>query len=120
GFEVEWFGETTLLVRGVPAVSPQLSAGDVLHNLLDEMAARDDIPAQGDADDRFLKSFRKQLAVSLACRAAVKVNTPLSEAKMEWMVNELLACRNPYTCPHGRPVVLKLTLEELLKAFHRI
>lgn len=120
GFEVEWFGEATLLVRGVPALAPQLSAGDVIRSLLDEMTERDDMPLQGEADDRFLRDFRKHLAVSLACRAAVKVNTPLSEAKMEWMVNELLACRNPYTCPHGRPVVLKLTLEELLKAFQRI
>jgi DNA mismatch repair protein MutL len=60
------------------------------------------------------------MAISLSCQAAIKVNTPLSREKMEWLVDSLFQCRNPYTCPHGRPIVLKLESDEILKGFKRL
>ncbi|GAB4249621.1 MAG: DNA mismatch repair endonuclease MutL [Acidobacteriota bacterium] len=119
GFDVEWFGETALVIRAVPAVAPSLKAADVVRDLLAELAEKDELPA-ADRDPKAVQRFREKLAVSLACRSAIKVNTPLSPDKMDWLLRALFRCRNPYTCPHGRPVVVRLTLEELLRAFHRL
>ena len=58
--------------------------------------------------------------MSLSCRAAVKINTPLTREKMQWMLDELFRCANPYTCPHGRPIILKMDIEQVLSGFHRI
>lgn len=119
GFDVDWFGEATLLIRGVPALAPSLKAADVVRDLLAEVSEKDDFPAT-EGEPEAVRRFREKLAISLACRAAVKVNTPLSSDKMDWLLRSLFRCRNPYTCPHGRPVVVRLTLEELLRAFRRL
>jgi len=63
---------------------------------------------------------REKIAASVACHAAIKINTPLEQRKMEWLLRELAATRLPMSCPHGRPVVLKYDMREILKAFHRI
>jgi DNA mismatch repair protein MutL len=64
--------------------------------------------------------FRDDIAASLACRAAVKINMKLTPEKMEWLIDRLLTTSSPTTCPHGRPVVLRLTMKDIEKGFHRI
>ena len=64
--------------------------------------------------------MRNRVAASVACHAAIKINTPLDPRKMEWLVAELAATRFPMSCPHGRPVILKYGMRDILKAFHRI
>jgi len=120
GFEVEWFGESTLLVRGVPALAKTVAAEELIAELLDELSRLDRRPTREASSNRGLQRVREQIAVSLSCRAAIKINTPLQPEKMQWLVDELFRCGNPYTCPHGRPIVIRLTLIELLKAFKRI
>ncbi|HVF49651.1 MAG TPA: hypothetical protein VNA19_06170, partial [Pyrinomonadaceae bacterium] len=63
-------------------------------------------------------SVSEQIAVALAGRAAVKTGTPLTLEKMRWLIERLLKTSSPTTCPHGRPVVLRLARRDLDKSFH--
>ena len=65
-------------------------------------------------------TLRDDVAASLACHAAIKVNTPLAPEKMRWLIDRLLRTSSPTTCPHGRPVILRLATRDILKGFHRI
>ncbi len=67
-----------------------------------------------------LDDLRRAIAASIACRAAIKINTRLDQAKMEYLLRELSRCEFPMACPHGRPVALQYSTREILKAFHRI
>ena len=67
-----------------------------------------------------LSDLRRGIAASIACRAAIKINTPLDQRKMEWMLRTLAATEYPMACPHGRPVALQYGMREILRAFHRI
>jgi DNA mismatch repair protein MutL len=67
-----------------------------------------------------LEMVRTRIAASLACHAAIKVNMPLEQNKMEWLLAELAKTDCPMTCPHGRPVVLRYSLRDIQRAFKRI
>jgi DNA mismatch repair protein MutL len=67
-----------------------------------------------------LDELHAEIAASLACRAAIKINMPLAPEKMRWLIDELLTMDNPATCPHGRPIVLRITAREIEKGFQRI
>ena len=62
------------------------------------------------------ETLRDDIAASLACHAAIKVNMPLTPEKMRWLIDRLLKTSSPTTCPHGRPVILRLTLATFSKA----
>ena len=62
---------------------------------------------------------QKKIAASVSCHAAIKINTPLDETKMRWLVGELMKTDVPTVCPHGRPIILRYDLREILKAFKR-
>ena len=61
-----------------------------------------------------------RIAASIACHAAIKVNMPLEQNKMEWLLAELAKTEYPMSCPHGRPVVLRYSVKDIQKAFKRI
>jgi DNA mismatch repair protein MutL len=63
---------------------------------------------------------RRRIAASIACHAAIKVNMPLEQNKMEWLLGELAKTDHPMACPHGRPVVLRYSVKEIQRAFKRI
>ena len=63
---------------------------------------------------------RPRIAASIACHAAIKVNMPLEQNKMEWLLAELAKTDAPMTCPHGRPVVLRYSIKDIQRAFKRI
>jgi DNA mismatch repair protein MutL len=67
-----------------------------------------------------LDKVRGKIAASIACHAAIKINMPLEQNKMEWLLKELAKTECPMTCPHGRPVVLRYSVKEIQKAFKRI
>lgn len=67
-----------------------------------------------------LKLLRNQLAKDIACKGAIKANQQLSSAEIKQLENDLRQCKNPYTCPHGRPVLIKLTNQDIEKMFKRI
>ncbi len=112
GFDAEPFGTRTIAVKVAPA---GLEAGQIermLHELLDQFCRE---------EQRLnLEMVRTRIAASIACHAAIKVNMPLEQNKMEWLISELAKTDCPMTCPHGRPVVLRYSMADIQRAFKRI
>jgi len=67
-----------------------------------------------------MDALQAQIEASTACHAAIKVNMPLEQNKMEWLLAELAKTDHPMSCPHGRPVVLRYSVKDIQKAFKRI
>ncbi len=112
GFEVEPFGARTIAVKTAPAGVDASDIERLLHEVLDER--------QREEQATNLEAMRTRIAASIACHAAIKVNMPLDANKMEWLVRELARTECPMTCPHGRPVLLRYSFEEIQRAFKRI
>ncbi|MCX8038378.1 MAG: DNA mismatch repair endonuclease MutL [Candidatus Sumerlaeia bacterium] len=111
GFEVEAFGGTTFVVHSVPAAFEELDIARFLADLLDEMADTG-LPREADR-------LHERVATSLACHAAVKAGQPLHLDEMQRLLDDLLAARLAYTCPHGRPTMILLTRDQLDRQFKR-
>ena len=112
GFELMRLSGRTVAIRATPADLPASEARNMLAEVLDTV----DAEKKGTARE----SLRDDIAASLACHAAIKVNTTLAPEKMRWLIDRLLTTSSPTTCPHGRPVILRLTTKDILKGFHRI
>jgi len=112
GFEVESFGQNTVAVKAAPAGVKSDDVEKMLAELIESL--------ESESRSFSPQTVRQKIAASVACHAAIKINTPLEQRKMEWLLAQLAATRFPMSCPHGRPVVLKYELREILKAFHRI
>ncbi len=112
GFEAEPFGTRTLAVKTAPSGIDPGEVERMLHELLEQL--------ESERQAINLEKVRTRIAASVACHAAIKINTPLDTAKMEWLLRELAATRYPMSCPHGRPVVLHYSVKDIQKAFKRI
>lgn len=112
GFETEPFGNRTVAVKAAPAAVPAAELERVLFEILET--------AEREMRGWSIEDVRRGIAASLACRAAIKVNTRLDQERMEWLLRELAATTCPMSCPHGRPIALQYATREILKAFHRI
>ncbi len=66
-----------------------------------------------------LERVRDGIAAELACKAAIKVNMPLTNEKMQWLIDELMKTQNPMTCPHGRPIIMRMGLRDIERGFKR-
>jgi DNA mismatch repair protein MutL len=64
-------------------------------------------------------TFRDRIAAGLSCRASIKINMKLTNEKMRWLIDRLLKTSSPTTCPHGRPVILRLAMKDIERGFHR-
>ncbi len=117
GFQVEWFGPRTIAITSVPSIATSCDPKLLISEILDGWENRGDGLEVSGAE---LQRLREKIAISLSCRSAIKVNTPLSKEKIQWLLDTLFRCQNPYTCPHGRPIILRLGIEELLRGFKRI
>ena len=112
GFETEPFGSRTLAVKTAPAGIDPAAIDSLLHELLEQF--------EREQQALNLEKIRTGIAASIACHAAIKINTPLDAAKMEWLLRELARTRYPMSCPHGRPVVLRYSVRDIQKAFKRL
>jgi len=112
GFETEPFGSRSIAVKVAPAGVEASQVEHMLHELLDQFAREEQALN--------LEKVRARIAASIACHAAIKVNMPLEQNKMEWLLQELAKTECPMTCPHGRPVVLRYSMKDIQKAFKRI
>jgi len=112
GFEVELFGSRTVVVKAVPAGIESCDVEAMLGELL--------VAFERETQALNLEAVRHRIAASIACHAAIKVNMPLEQNKMEWLLQELAKTECPMSCPHGRPVVLRYSVKEIQKAFKRI
>jgi DNA mismatch repair protein MutL len=112
GFELMRLSGRTVAIKSAPADLPASEARNVLAEVLDTV----DAEKRGGAR----ATLRDEIAASLACHAAIKVNMPLAPEKMRWLIDRLLLTSSPTTCPHGRPVILRLATQDILKGFHRV
>ena len=112
GFEAEPFGARSVAVKVAPAGVEASAVEDMLHELLDQFSREE--------QSLNLEKIRARIAASIACHAAIKVNMPLEQNKMEWLLAELAKTDHPMSCPHGRPVVLRYSVKDIQKAFKRI
>jgi DNA mismatch repair protein MutL len=112
GFEAEPFGTRSIAIKIAPAGVEASDVEQMLHELLEQFAREDQALN--------LDQIRGRIAASIACHAAIKVNMPLEQNKMEWLLHELAKTDCPMSCPHGRPVVLRYSMKDIQRAFKRI
>ncbi len=112
GFEVELMGPKSVAIQAVPAGVAAPDAEKLLREILDGIERENAAIS--------IETLQAKIAASTACHAAIKVNMPLEQSKMEWLLDALAKTDCPMSCPHGRPVVLRYSIKEIEKAFHRI
>ncbi len=116
GFEVEPFGPQTLAVKAAPVGLEGAALERMLSEVIDQSS---DLTEEMEQNEN-LTTLRSRIAASIACHAAIKVNTPLDPTRMEWLLLELAKTEHPTSCPHGRPIALMYSWKEIQRAFHRI
>lgn len=112
GFETEMFGQRTIAIKAGPAGVGAADIERIVFEIL-EIAERELRSAS-------LDEIRRNVCATIACRAAIKINTKLEPKKMEWLLQALARCEYPMSCPHGRPIALRYSMRDILKSFHRI
>jgi DNA mismatch repair protein MutL len=112
GFEAEPFGSRSVAVKIAPAGVDASQIEHMLNEIFEQLTREDQAIN--------LEAVRTRIAASIACHAAIKVNMPLEQNKMEWLLAELAKTEHPMTCPHGRPVVLRYSMQDIQRAFKRI
>lgn len=111
GFGVMRLSGRTVAIKSIPTDLPPAEARNLFAEILDNV----EIEKRGNAKS----TLRDDIAASLACKAAVKINMKLTPEKMQWLIEGLLTTSSPTTCPHGRPVVLRLSMKDIERGFHR-
>jgi DNA mismatch repair protein MutL len=111
GFDVTPMGPQSVAVQATPAGVPNSDAERLVAEILDGIEREHQAIS--------IDSLQSQIAASTACHAAIKVNMPLDQTKMEWLLGELAKTESPMSCPHGRPVILRYSLREIERAFKR-
>ena len=112
GFEVELMGPKSFAIQAVPAGIVASDAEKLLTEILDGL--------EQESSAITIDTLQAKIAASTACHAAIKVNMPLDQTKMEWLLGALAKTDCPMSCPHGRPVVLRYSVKEIERAFQRI
>ena len=112
GFDVTPMGPQSVAIQATPAGVPNSDAERLVAEILDGIEHEDQAIS--------IDSLQAQIAASTACHAAIKVNMPLDQTKMEWLLGELAKTESPMSCPHGRPVILRYSLREIERAFKRV
>lgn len=111
GWGIEHFGETTFLVREVPALISKIHLESFLHDLTDDLAQTE---VSSKAEQPILN-----VIASMACHGAIRANQPLTPPEIEALLKDYFEMKTPPTCPHGRPILLRYPLLELEKLFRR-
>ena len=109
GFEIKHFGGRTILVTAVPILVRNKSGEVFLKEILTHL----------EEEEKVEKDRIKAVAKSFACHAAIKAGERLNQEEMDHLIKQLFATEEPYSCPHGRPTIIKLSLDELNKKFGR-
>jgi DNA mismatch repair protein MutL len=109
GFVIEPFGGKSILVRGYPQGLKNWEEGRLLIQILDDIV-QDRVPGEDHAH---------KILASFACRSAVKAGHKLKVHEMQVLADQLFAVENPYSCPHGRPTIQRISLDEIEKWFLR-
>ena len=111
GFGVMKLSGRTIAIKSIPTDLPASEARNLFAEILDTV----EMEKKGSPKT----TLRDDIAASLACKAAVKINMKLTHEKMQWLIDKLLLTSSPTTCPHGRPVILRLSMKDIERGFHR-
>jgi DNA mismatch repair protein MutL len=111
GIEAMQLSGRTIAIKTAPS---GLTSNDVL-TLVQELLA----VVERERRNFTVERIRDEIAASLACKAAIKVNMPLTTEKMQWLIDELMKTKNPMTCPHGRPSIMRMELRDIERGFKR-
>jgi DNA mismatch repair protein MutL len=112
GFEVTPMGPRSVAIQSAPGDVSAPDAERLLREILDGVEREEQAIS--------IETLQAKIAASTACHAAIKVNMPLDQHKMEWLLAELARTECPMSCPHGRPIVLRYSVREIEKAFKRV
>jgi len=110
GFRMKEFGENTVMIEAIPSEMAWGNEKNIICEILDNYLET----------QKKYASFQEALAASFACKAAVKAGDVLNTDEMRELVNRLFGTKHPYYCPHGRPIIVQLSLDELDRRFERI
>lgn len=111
GFLLDQVGATDYAVREIPLWANLDNADDIIYNIISLMIQNRKIDVM---------YFRDAIAKQISCKASIKANHRISLDEVNSLVKQLNNCKNPYTCPHGRPTIIKLSVSDIEKMFERI
>lgn len=111
GFEFDEFGQNSICLRSVPVFFNKPQDSKLLIEIIEEINSKNSITNISKFENDIIKS---------ACKKAIKANNKLSDVEIKELIYSLTTCEYPYTCPHGRPTIFKLTKYELEKLFKRV
>ena len=110
GFDIREFGDHAVIIEGSP---PELSNGkekEVINDILDNFIEHKQLNS----------SFIDYMAATYSCKAAIKAGDKLDETECINLIDKLFSTQHPYYCPHGRPIIINLTINDLDKRFERL
>jgi DNA mismatch repair protein MutL len=110
GFIIEEFGRDQVAVRAVPVVLGRLEDELVIHELVAELL---------EEDIRGVPGRREQICRIIACRGALKAETPCTPEQCERLIKQLARTKNPFSCPHGRPTIISFPRDKIDRMFKR-
>jgi len=109
GFKIRIFGDNAIIVEGVPPELPLGKEKEIIQDVLEHSVQ----------NKKFNSSFIDYMAATYACKAAIKAGDSLSYSECAELIDKLFNTQYPYYCPHGRPIIINLTIDELDKRFER-
>ena len=112
GFQIEPFGKNTFSIHSIPAILKKANPAQVISDVLDEIIESEKAKTIGDITEELIKL--------IACHSAIRAGAKLRKEEAESLLRQLFNTQKPYTCPHGRPTIIKLSKHELEKKFKRV
>ena len=112
GFDIEEFDASSYVLRSVPSFFGVVETKEKVVDLLGEFS--------GIKKGLSVEKRREEIIVRMSCRAAIKAGKELNMVEMKKLISQLFGCDNPYSCPHGRPTIVRLNHYELEKMFKRV
>ncbi len=109
---IEPFGGTTFVIKAVPVIIDEKEVRPMIIDILETALVK---------KDRFLKDeWLEECLILMACHSAIRANLKLNQTEMETLLADLEACENPRHCPHGRPIMIAWTRQQIEKLFKRV
>ncbi|MFC1780407.1 DNA mismatch repair endonuclease MutL [Patescibacteria group bacterium] len=117
GIKLSIFGKSAFKVEEIPLLLVKSNIKELISDILSELTQSDE--SVGDANPRPIQKTQNHLIATMACHTSIRAGMKLKQVEIDDLVNKLLKCKNPYSCPHGRPIIWELSREELEKNFKR-
>lgn len=111
GFEIEEFGGQSLVVRTIPVWAQKLDAKSIVETILHQIILDNQVD---------IGKLRESVAIMMSCKGSIKANQYINNYEIKELLQSLCYCEQPYTCPHGRPIIVKMTKYEIEKLFKRV